>query len=429
MSVRNVYLSFLGLGVGNPPDYKHAVYKMNNQVSSETKFVQAAELEILGPGKFDTILIAGTETSLKKHFPSLESELKTLGSPAPFQIQISENMEPRHQWQWFEKILEHIDPSDTLTVDMTHGFRAVPILFSSAINFMQKSKNIEIDAVYYGAFENRDEHGHAPIIDMKDFYLINEWAEGVSRLVEDADARKLAEVANKTPDFQIRELDDPELITAMEDLTNAVRDVDLNKIGVKANTALNLIQKKQTSASKTGHLLLGLIIDKFISLTSKDNEGMRYDEDYFRLQLSIARLLLEHKLFMQAFTVMREFIASMGMIPYEKEGMKNKKRKERRKLHAEIFLQMVLREKWEFPEKYQKIVNKLKPFHLQLEGIGVLVETQKFINELIKSRNGFDHGWTTCIRDPDTIARDGWTFHTRLENIMAMMEKNNILNY
>jgi hypothetical protein len=264
---------------------------------------------------------------------------------------------------------------------------------------------------------------------MKDFYLINEWAEGVSRLVEDADARKLAEVANKTPDFQIRELDDPELITAMEDLTNAVRDVDLNKIGVKANTALNLIQKKQTSASKTGHLLLGLIIDKFISLTSKDNEGMRYDEDYFRLQLSIARLLLEHKLFMQAFTVMREFIASMGMIPYEKEGMKNKKRKERRKLHAEIFLQMVLREKWEFPEKYQKIVNKLKPFHLQLEGIGVLVETQKFINELIKSRNGFDHGWTTCIRDPDTIARDGWTFHTRLENIMAMMEKNNILNY
>ena len=42
------------------------------------------------------------------------------------------------------------------------------------------------------------------------------------------------------------------------------------------------------------------------------------DTAYFWLQYEIAKMLHEHKLFMQAYTVMRELIVSIGMIEVEK---------------------------------------------------------------------------------------------------------------
>jgi len=146
---------------------------------------------------------------------------------------------------------------------------------------------------------------------MKEFYLINEWADGVSRLVEDADARKIANAAEKTPDFQIGELNDEMLIKSFEDLTHAIRNVDINNVSEKATRAVTLLREKEEGASVTGRILLRLVKDKFISLATDTPLNGKYEAPYFRLQLEIARLLLDHKLFMQAYTVMREFMPGL----------------------------------------------------------------------------------------------------------------------
>jgi CRISPR-associated DxTHG motif protein len=430
--MRRIYLSFLGLGQYDKETdtyfYQRTTYELNGEKSTETPFVQTAEIELLDGERFDAVLIVATQKSHDMHFEKLAGQMRDLGV-SPLLLIIDEEMGPEDQWRWFESIMDYIEHGDALTVDLTHGYRSIPIIFSAAINFLQKARNISLDAVYYGAFDKNRKL--APIIDMKDFYLINEWADAVGRLVDDADARKLAAVADKSPGFQAGELNDKAVIDAFNDLTGAIRNVDVNNVVPKANDAIRLIRKKEADASRTGKLLLELVIDKFTLLTTEVPPSGKYDEAYFEMQIKIIELLLEHKLFMQAYTVMREFIASLGMIPYEQEGMKNKKRKKRRKIHAEVFIQMVQRDtsEWAFSDFKSEISERLRPFYETLTRIGIVDDIKTFIDELVAYRNGFDHCWTAVSGAQGDIPEKGSEFLGKLKIILRKISENGVLNY
>jgi len=261
-----VFLSFLGIGSFDQKtgqyDYKKTVFILNGVKSQETKFVQVAELDILGMHNFDKIIIIATQKSYDTHYVKIESKLQKIGKANIIPLIIEEDMSPEGQWNWFEIILDNIDYGDELTVDLTHGYRSIPIVFSTAVNFLQKAKNITLGAVYYAAYEKNK--SLVPIMDMKDFYIINEWAEAVSRLIEDADARKMTAVAQQTDSFQAGELNDEKLIRAFDDLTNTVRNVDINNVDAKAKKAIQLIKEKEENASITSKILLRLVMDKFV---------------------------------------------------------------------------------------------------------------------------------------------------------------------
>lgn len=78
--------------------------------------------------------------------------LTKLGFEPPC-IEIKEDFASEAQWSWFEAILSHIQEGDILTVDLTHGYRAISIIFSAAITFLQKAKNIKVNGVLYAALE------------------------------------------------------------------------------------------------------------------------------------------------------------------------------------------------------------------------------------------------------------------------------------
>ncbi|MDY6822373.1 MAG: TIGR02221 family CRISPR-associated protein [Thermodesulfobacteriota bacterium] len=418
--MRKVYLSFIGA-----TDYKPTIYNINDTLASENIYVQCAELEILGSDYFDVCYFVMTPTSRDKHFDALSSRLSGMGITNIVPIEITEELEAEQQWSWFETILTKIDSNDAITIDMTHGYRIVPIVFSAAINFLQKAKNITIEAVYYGAYEkNKDV---SPIIDMKEFYIINEWADAVSRVVEDADARKLAAMAGKTADFQAGELNDDQLIDALEDLTNTIRNVDIHNLSAKAGTTLKLIETKKESASATGKLLLDLVMDKFVALTTDEPATGRYDKSYFLMQLKIINLLLEHKLFMQAYTVMREFVGSIGLIEIKKAKTTNETgRKQRNK--AEIFVRMLTYEEnnWNF-ENNDPLYNRVKPFYDKLKNHGVDQKLRAVCKKLPDYRNGFDHAWTSKPAAYEDIEEKGRWFSDELEQTILFLEQYGLL--
>lgn len=430
--MRKVYLSFLGRGTFDKilKEYRYtsAVYELNGRKSQETEFVQAAEIEILGAADFDLFIVVATEVSYTAHFAGLEKQLRTLGAKEISVVIIGEDMSAEGQWTWFEQILSRIEFRDELTVDMTHGYRLTPIIFSAAINFLQKARNIRIRAVYYGAFEKKDESGCAPIVDMKDFYIVNEWAEAVSRLVEDADARKMAGVAAVSPEFQTGGLNDPEIIQAMEDLTGTIRNVDVNHVAAKARKALELIEAKKAGSSETGRVLLDLVVDKFAILAVEDPQ--RYDHAYFMLQLEIVRLLLEHKLYMQAYTVMREFVGSIGMIDLQKGGMTSSKGRSRRQAFSTLFVNMLQysEEKWRFPEDARGNRDKIMPYYQKLKSSGVEGLLRSFVRELVDYRNGFDHAWTSKGGAPDDISEKGSWMLKLLEQSVQRLKAEGLLD-
>jgi len=121
----------------------------------------------------------------------------------------------------------------------------------------------------------------------------------------------------------VGELNDKRLIKAIEDLTDTIRNVDIHKVKAKAEAALRLVREKEAGASLAGKLLMNLVQQKFKLLSTGIPESGKYDREYFRMQIEIISLLLEHKLYMQAYTVMREFIGSLGLIHIDKARVGN----------------------------------------------------------------------------------------------------------
>ncbi len=424
--MQKIYLAFLGMGGKN--GYEETVYTLDGKCAIKTRFVQAAEIELIGRDYFDRVIIVVTENSKNLNYEGLIEAFKAIQMNTDIvddpPVIISEDMSAKGQWTWFEEILKRIQKGDELTVDLTHGYRSIPIVFSTAIYFLQKARDVRLKAVYYGAYEQDKQN--PPIIDMKEFYLINEWAEGVSRLVEDADARKIAELSRESSGFDVKVLNNPELVQALNDLTDVIRNVDIHNVSEKVRRVLCLIADRTSGVSSAENMLLELLEGKFLSMsTTAPING--YSRGYFLIQLEIIHLLLDHRLFMQAFTVMREMIGSIGLIGEKKKIFSSAGKSLRRK--ADIFLAMLSydQETWKFRDGNESTVDALRPMFDQMVSYGIEPELRSFTRDLTRYRNGFDHAWTSTNGALQDIQDKGYAFYRNMESVInSLIEREMI---
>ncbi|MCK9263761.1 MAG: TIGR02221 family CRISPR-associated protein [Desulfobulbaceae bacterium] len=441
--MRRVFLSFLGRGSKNKGyRYDKTRYELNGKISAETEFVQVAELQLLGD-IFDQILIVATRQSFDEHYVSLtEQAIKLAGTNDGHfrEIIIEEDMKDEGQWKWFEKIFSAIEEGDRLTVDLTHGYRSVPIVFSTALNFLQKTKGITLEHVFYGAFEqNRNE---APVVDMRSFFDINLWADAVTRLTEEADAQKITEAAQLSHSSQLPEFNDDSLIKSFEDITDRIRNVDVDNIAKTAHNVTKHIRRVQKKASASGKILLQLAEKKFSPLALPEDNNKLYENDYFGNQIQIIKVLIEHDLYMQAFTAMREFLVSVGerhakkqieiLIEGEWKDISNKKKKTRRNDSRRYADKLIgafsTNEKdWNFSdlrdEGGKKFLAVMEPFLKSANHAELIEKMKNLCIELRDYRNGFDHAWTGKGGMKEDIKEKAADFFRQLEEILPLIER------
>ncbi len=448
-----IFVSFLGIGAnGKNPGYDRAVYNWPGKSEDpvEVCFAQTAILKILEEkaneeGPVDKVVFLCTKESRDKHLSVLRDELAghllTLPEPLIPEPLVPTDMSVANQWGWFEQLLQVVGQDDTLIIDFTHGMRAVPIVFSSAISFLQRAKNVRLAHALYAWYDRARTDAPHPIIDMREFYVINDWAEAVSRLTDDADARKLGELAKSTDVEALRSLQDPALIQAFAAMTDCIRNVDVNHVGQKVSDALGRVEQARSQASGSAQVMLELTREKFGILNAVPSG--HYDMNYFHLQLEIIRVLLEHRLFMQAYTAMRELLGSVGMAGLPKDeysfrDLTNKRARNYRLRFAEAFIGMLQhpRDKWqEQPASYQpgqrdpvRDRETLSPWFAKLEQAGVITEeTRTLVSEITKIRNGFDHAWTAKAVD-EGIETRGRNHLECLEKIVALLGEQNLLS-
>lgn len=449
-----VFVSFLGIGANKKkPGYDEAEYNWPGKSDSSVKahFAQTAILKILEEkadekGPVDKVVFLCTKESKAKHLALLQEELaehlRTPLEPIVPEPLVPTDMSATNQWGWFEQLLQVVGQDDTLIIDFTHGMRAVPIVFSSTIAFLQRAKNVQLAHALYAWYDKDRTDAPHPIVDMREFYVINDWAEAVSRLTDDADARKLAELAESTDVEALRSLQDPALIQAFEAMTDCIRNVDVNRVGQKVSNALERVEQARSQASGSAQVMLDLTREKFGVLNAVTSG--RYDMTYFRLQLEIIRILLKHRLFMQAYTAMRELLGSVGMagLPegeYSFCDLTNKKARNYRVRFAEAFVGMLQTDKdeWNTPPSGQTSASQrdavrdrqtLKPWYEKLERAGVITEKSRaLVKEITKIRNGFDHAWTAQA-GADGIEAKGHGHLECLTQLVALLGEQNLLS-
>lgn len=129
--------------------------------------------------KPDLVLAFCTDEAKEKSWGEIEKSFGELGIKAeciwiPYgknEIELSEIV---------KIVLQQIQDTCCLTLDLTHGLRSCPIIFSVAVQYiMLLRKNIEIEGFYYGMFENKNEAGESPIVDLKVYLDLMEWIYAV----------------------------------------------------------------------------------------------------------------------------------------------------------------------------------------------------------------------------------------------------------
>ena len=408
-----VLISFLGLGKAHTPmnelGYDEAIYRFSDGRQIQTPLSQEAIVKYIGAQNLDQVITLMTPKSKARHYHTLYQRFIDLGLNDEQMIwddtSITSDQSHEDQWSWFNALVSHIHRGDEVIFDFTHGFRSVPIIFSSAINYLQRVKHINVLHAFYGYltdFNSIPKGGQ--IIDMVAFYQLNEWVDGVSALVRDANANVLADLAERTnqeeSDFAgFKSLGNPELVTALRELTACIKEINMNLVPQKANYALHVLKSQKENCVGPDLQLLEMAIDTFSELGSALEHG-RYSQDYFKVQLALLDALLEHQLEMQALTVMRELIGSIGMLGAPEKHLKHKmtssKGRDARRRFGEVFIAMCQypEDQWRFPgDLVQRDHEYLKQFWHNLKNLGLLHHFE-FVEDMVKLRNAFNHAWT-----------------------------------
>lgn len=148
------------LGTGSYDECNYAVKNQDNSIEKfyKTKYIQAAVFKMFcedftDGDKFTVFLTGGAR---KRHFDPLCEELKKLKEGRNiniYDVDILEGLSPEEQWQNFNIIYECLSEGEDIIIDITHGFRVLPMQLFIILDYAKKIKHINVDAIYYGVFE------------------------------------------------------------------------------------------------------------------------------------------------------------------------------------------------------------------------------------------------------------------------------------
>ena len=217
------------LGTGNiqkdsDQDYQKTIYKIDNQEYPETLTAKV----LIQHFKIDKAIFIGTNKSMwdnlyysfdgdNEEYLDFLTKKKETGVTLEDLIMLEKHLnsflgmegsqgllidyQKNNQdeiWDNFEKLLEIkelIQEGDEIYLDITHGFRYMPILNIFLLEFISifKMPTINIKGVYYGMFSDNI----SEIIDFKIFFDLLEWTKAINMFKYNSNAQQLIELLSK----------------------------------------------------------------------------------------------------------------------------------------------------------------------------------------------------------------------------------------
>ncbi len=88
-------------------------------------------------------------------------------------------------------LAEDIDPKDRVWMDLTHGFRHLPMLGLLSALHLRHLREVRLEGIYYGALEMTREHGYTPVLSLKGLLDLADWVTALSRYEASGDCGEL----------------------------------------------------------------------------------------------------------------------------------------------------------------------------------------------------------------------------------------------
>jgi CRISPR-associated Csx2 family protein len=220
---RKLSISFLGTGGYHPTTY---LFEKEPEIKYDTPLVQIAMQSYLqdqhGFGPEDQHLLLLTDEARKQNYDNakpphgkekathggLKAEIAAGGYLAPT---VPERVLSDHSregiFKTFKIITEKVLEGDQIYIDITHGFRSLPMLAVVLANFLKVTKKAEVKKIYYGAWEDRSSHGdYAPVYDLSYLIDIQDWSSAAYSYVTYGFIEPLEQLSNRETDPLLRQL-------------------------------------------------------------------------------------------------------------------------------------------------------------------------------------------------------------------------------
>jgi CRISPR-associated Csx2 family protein len=218
---RKVFISFLGTN-----DYLPSNYFFGDNKITDIRFIQEAIIRIFCKdwSASDKAFIFLTQDAELQNWEDIElikpnkAPKKNIGLKNRLEIlkndgflldvkpimNIPEGFLEADIWLLFDKIFEQIEVDDNVIFDITHSFRSIPMLCLVLLDYARFIKKINIQAIYYGAFEVLGpaykvehipiENRNAPIVDLLMFSKLQSWVTAANEFINLGKTRSLTKL-------------------------------------------------------------------------------------------------------------------------------------------------------------------------------------------------------------------------------------------
>jgi len=378
--------------------YDGTSYKFENGEEFEADLFLYALARHIEP---DRVIAIVTEEAEQKTLPYLQ-EWMNLDSIPLTAVRIPNGATSSEAWDIFNKIeakftelLQQSEASLEVFIDITYGFRSIPILFLSIARYLQRTKDVQLGGIFYGAYDAvpRDQN-LKPVYKLDSFITVLDWATAVDTFRKTGSSVQLADMLDiYGVDFELPVMQ--EVAQALRELSQAL---DLVRIEDAHQSAYNLIEAVKAATPEavreSDRLILALLkqlSDEFeiIALASPRKDIRRF----IKANLELVFWYHDRNRYQDAMLVAREWMISYKMFnpQFRKRAYKNE----------EFFDYEVRREEenpagWKIPER------------------------KKLAVEISELRNSLAHGGLS--RDADAA-----DMLSRIEKVMSDLRKIKVL--
>lgn len=295
--------------------YTPVTYQLHGQ-NYPTEFFFLPLLQHYRPDRF---FLLGTRDSI---WDKVEEARRSEGFEYE-RVEIPFGMNDAEVWQIFQTIVSLPLRETELILDITHGFRAIPIaVFLAALYFQAVREDVKVLDVLYGNLEAKDpQTGVAPVVHLQAYLDMNEWIGAANRFIHYGDGDLLYQklFANFS--------NDPALQPFLNSLKNFTDNLQLNLVSQITPTAERLRTTLTKEAKKTllsfspYSLLHPFILQQLNSFVEKDSE--------WKQQWKVAKWFFANRQYTQSLIVLRETLLTftcqlLNLPPANKDNREKK---------------------------------------------------------------------------------------------------------
>lgn len=301
-------------------------------------------------------------------------------------IGIPTGVSEREIWEIFNIMYRSFRENEDVIIDITHGFRFIPMLLTLLMNYSMILKKTKVRGIYYAALEGSTEGQPVPILDLKSFVEVHNWSRVAHDFVTYGNAQLLDELVKKDITGSSLSSVEQEIRRLSKDLKNLTELIALCRgsqlIDYNFTDLVSRIKAFPEVESPISAPLLPLMNE--VASKIEPLQG-----DVVEKIIAVADWCMTHQLYQQACTLLQEGIITLVLDKLHLD-YRNKDLREVASSAFKIKNQQLKKESWsEKNKEYERETENL----LALPLIDMLKGEYEMLSSIRNDVNhaGYDH--------------------------------------